>query len=342
MNYPGLSIVVIGRNEGRRLQRCLESIHEMHRPADGLEIIYVDSGSVDGSREAASETGIKVVVLKSGRFTAGRARQAGARAASAPFLFFVDGDTVVAAEFAVRALEEFRDPHVAVVFGRTHELDARRSVFHRAFDLQWRTFPLVSPETSMGTAMMRRSAFDAAGGYDPDIPCGEDAEICGRLRRRGFLARGLDVPMVAHDLTMTGWSQYWWRMVRNGYGCADVIDRFAPPEMTLLRSRVQHAWIWGVLLLLLPAAAATCSIVFRSWFPVGILVGFLAATLLLASWRTYRATGERLNSIVFAVHMYAKEVPRMIGQMRFYRDKRKRQRTLIDYRTSSRTVYGIR
>jgi len=315
-----VSVVVIGRNEGGRLRRCLESVEEMQAPAEGVEVVYVDSGSTDGSAQMAAEMGARVVRLESGRFTAGRARDAGWREARAAFVFFVDGDTVVAPRFAVQALEEFRDERVGVVFGRTRELHANRSVFHRAFDLQWRTFPLGAAETSMGTALMRRSAIEAAGGYDPEIPSGEDAEICGRIRRKGFTIRGVDLPMVAHDLTMTRWGQYWWRMVRNGYGLAEVTDRFAPEEMRLLRSRVRHAWVWGVLTPLLAPVA-------------GVAV-------LVTAWKTYRATGERWSALVFAVHTYLKEVPRMIGQMRYRWDKRRGQRTLIEYKTGSRRVHG--
>ncbi|NEQ24281.1 MAG: glycosyltransferase, partial [Microcoleus sp. SIO2G3] len=71
MNQVG--IVVIGRNEGDRLIRCLDSIVGANRP-----IVYVDSGSTDGSCQSAIDRGVEVVNLDlSIPFTAARARNAG-------------------------------------------------------------------------------------------------------------------------------------------------------------------------------------------------------------------------------------------------------------------------
>jgi glycosyltransferase involved in cell wall biosynthesis len=47
----GLPVVVIGRNEGDRLEQCLRSVAAM-RPVSGpVEVIYVDSASTDGSAQ---------------------------------------------------------------------------------------------------------------------------------------------------------------------------------------------------------------------------------------------------------------------------------------------------
>ena len=65
--------VIIGRNEGARLIRCLESI-----PASARPMVYVDSGSTDGSVEAARAHGAIVHPLDMARpFNAARARDEG-------------------------------------------------------------------------------------------------------------------------------------------------------------------------------------------------------------------------------------------------------------------------
>ena len=64
--------VVIGRNEGARLQRCIASL-----PPEAA-VVYVDSGSTDGSAQWARDSGINVLELDlSLPFTAARARNAG-------------------------------------------------------------------------------------------------------------------------------------------------------------------------------------------------------------------------------------------------------------------------
>ena len=68
-----VAAVVIGRNEGDRLVRCLKSLHGQAAP-----IVYVDSGSTDSSVESAKALGAEVVSLDMTQpFTAARARNAG-------------------------------------------------------------------------------------------------------------------------------------------------------------------------------------------------------------------------------------------------------------------------
>src|SRR5690606_14378807 len=84
--------VVIGRNEGQRLRRCLESL-----PTALPCVVYADSGSSDGSPVLARALGARVVALTEGPFTASRGRAAGledllARRPLVEFVQFVDGD----------------------------------------------------------------------------------------------------------------------------------------------------------------------------------------------------------------------------------------------------------
>src|SRR4051794_959052 len=92
-----VGIVVIGRNEGERLRRCLLSVI-----GTGRAVAYVDSGSSDGSVELAKRLGATVVELDMSRpFTAARARNAGFErltqvAPDLAYVQFVDGDCEIA------------------------------------------------------------------------------------------------------------------------------------------------------------------------------------------------------------------------------------------------------
>ena len=73
MSSTGLAVVVIGRNEGERLRRCLDSIS-----GRAEVVVYVDSGSSDGSPELAATRCSHVLALDMDLpFTAARARNAG-------------------------------------------------------------------------------------------------------------------------------------------------------------------------------------------------------------------------------------------------------------------------
>ena len=67
-----ITVVIIGRNEGERLVRCLESVRAMLGEMPGTEMVYVDSGSTDGSVARALRFGAAVVEL-TGRCSAARA-----------------------------------------------------------------------------------------------------------------------------------------------------------------------------------------------------------------------------------------------------------------------------
>src|SRR5258708_35559821 len=120
-----VSIVVIGRNEGGRLVRCLESIQSMRAMPGGIEIIYVDSASTDGSLERAAKFGVQIVSADSQYPCAAAARNIGWNLSKAPIVLFIDGDTVLDPNFVADSLGDFADPKVAVVFGHRREIRPR-------------------------------------------------------------------------------------------------------------------------------------------------------------------------------------------------------------------------
>ncbi len=217
-----LGAVVIGRNEGQRLQRCLESL-----TARADHIVYVDSGSTDGSVELARSMGIDVVALSASTpFTAARARNAGAEhiLSSWPdlqFLQFVDGDCEVHPEWLSRGLAAlFARPEVAIVCGRRRERFRRATRYTRLADMEWDT-PVGDTLYCGGDALMRVAAFTTVGGFNPTLIAGEEPELCVRLRRRGWSVLRIDADMTTHEIEMTKFRQWWLRTARGGYAYAE-------------------------------------------------------------------------------------------------------------------------
>ncbi|MET0170029.1 MAG: glycosyltransferase family A protein, partial [Aliihoeflea sp.] len=115
-----IGIVVIGRNEGRRLVDCLTSVL-----GRGKTAVYVDSGSTDDSVATAARMGATVVLMDRGaRFSAARARNLGFaqlmhEAPNTTFVQFIDGDCQLQPDW-ISAATAFLDqnPDVALVCGR--------------------------------------------------------------------------------------------------------------------------------------------------------------------------------------------------------------------------------
>jgi glycosyltransferase involved in cell wall biosynthesis len=241
-----VGVVAIGRNEGDRLRRCLESVI----PLAG-RVVYVDSASSDGSPALARSLGATVVDLDMSKpFTAARARNEGFERLlelepGLELVQFVDGDCEVVAGWmavAVSALDA--DPGVAVVCGRRRERHPERSIYNRLCDFEWDT-PVGEALSCGGDAMMRVPPLLEVGGYDAGLIAGEEPDLCLRLRQRGHRVLRVGAEMTIHDAAMTRFGQWWRRAVRAGHAFAEGAARHGrPPERHWVRE-TRSLVVWG-------------------------------------------------------------------------------------------------
>ncbi len=242
-----VGVVAIGRNEGERLRKCLESLAGL-----AGRVVYVDSGSTDGSVGLAQSLGIDVLELDMrAPFTAARARNEGFRRLRALFpalayVQFVDGDCEVMGNWLATAanfLQSHRD--VAVVCGRRRERYPERSLYNMMCDIEW-SAPAGEAKSCGGDAMARIEAFEAVKGYRPDLICGEEPELCVRLRAAGWRIWRLPDEMTLHDAAIARFGQWWKRALRSGFAVAQGVDLHgAPPERHCVRES-RSAWFWGL------------------------------------------------------------------------------------------------
>jgi GT2 family glycosyltransferase len=218
-----VGVVVIGRNEGERLKRCLDSLQ-----GRGWPVVYVDSGSTDGSLALARNMNCEALALDPARpFSAARARNEGVSWMSRQrpeleYLQLLDGDTELLdgwVDEGLRALES--RPDACAVVGRLKERHPEQSVYNRICDLEWK-LPLGEVHMFGGIAMMRVKAFVEAGGFDASLIAGEEPEFAQRLRRSGWKILSLDKDMALHDAGLTRFGQWWKRALRSGHAYAQV------------------------------------------------------------------------------------------------------------------------
>ncbi len=240
---PIIDAVVIGRNEGAHLVACLNSLQDKVR-----HVIYVDSGSSDGSPNAARTAGAEVVDLDmSLPFTAARARNAGlARLNGAEFVQFVDGDCQVDAGWIAYAAGHLAaDATLAVVCGRRRELHPEASIYNRLCDIEWNT-PIGPALACGGDALMRVTALDPACGFREDLIAGEEPELCLRLRQAGWGIERLDHEMTMHDANILRFGQWWTRSRRTGHAFAEGAHLHGrPPDRHWVRE-TRRALFWGL------------------------------------------------------------------------------------------------
>lgn len=240
--------VVIGRNEGERLARCLKSLIEQ---TQSDWIVYVDSGSTDSSVSLAKGLGIEVVELDmSVPFTAARARNAGYGRLkelhqSFEFVQFIDGDCELIEDWLSVACAELEGADgLAVVFGTQSERFPNRTFWNRLINHEWEG-EARETDACGGNAMIRRQALDQVGGYRDDLIAGEEPELCYRMRQKGWRILRLNAGMALHDADMRRISQWWQRNRRAGHAFAEVsaLHRAEPERFWVTETR--RALIWG-------------------------------------------------------------------------------------------------
>jgi GT2 family glycosyltransferase len=278
-----MAAVVIGRNEGERLEPSLRSAQSARLP-----VVYVDSGSTDGSASVASKLDIAVVELDPSRpFSAARGRNEGLREAlrrwpEIDYVMFLDGDCVLNPDFPVRAARTFEQyPDCAIVTGHLTERSPEASIYNRLCSIEWRSpaGPILSMSGLGGIMAIRVSAFCEVGGFNEQAIAGEEPDLGVRLGLAGHSFIKIDEAMATHDAQMLRFGQWWRRAVRGGHALA---HRYATHGRTRFRDgrrELLSALFWGfalpvvVLLLSLPTH--------------GLSLLLLAAYGVIA-WRVYR------------------------------------------------------
>ena len=345
MNDVG--VVAIGRNEGERLRGCLASLVGRDRVA---ALVYVDSNSTDGSVDLARSMGVEVIELDMSRpFSAARARNEGfarlkAVAPGIEYVMFVDGDCEVVASWIARARAELEArPGAAVVCGRRREKFPEATIFNRLADLEWDT-PVGEALACGGDSVMRASAFEAVGGFDPTCPAGEEPQLCTRLRKAGWTVYRVDAEMTRHDLAMTDSRQWWKRHYRSGYAGLDVSTRF-PGEPRLFLAELRRARTWGAGL---PAAAVAAGL--GAGLALGPLaglgvVGVAALAYPLQALRLAAKIRPRVvdtpTALAYGYHTTVAKWANLSGQIGYLRDRRRgRSARLIEYKAPEPAAAG--
>jgi len=325
---PALSVVIIGRNEGERLERCILSAQAIDGWAPA-EILYVDSGSTDGSLDLAARLGATVLPLSPGAFTAARARNLGWRQAKGEFVLFLDGDTILNDAFPLHALAELhKDPTNAAAWGHRREVCPCLSVYVRILDLDW----VYKPGETLffgGDVLVRRAALDAVNGFDETLIAGEEPEMCRRMRNLGWHIQHIDFPMTLHDLAITRFGQYWRRSQRAGYAFAAVSARFRGTPEPFWSQEASHNRLRGIFWLLSLLVAIAASIILLSPWPFTIWL-LILLTLAIRTALHYRWKSAPWKTLLlYGIHSHLQQIPIFFGQLQFMRNRNK---ALMEYK----------
>tara|TARA_B100000941_G_scaffold290831_1_gene275114 strand:- start:330 stop:1346 length:1017 start_codon:yes stop_codon:yes gene_type:complete len=186
-----VSIAVCVRNGLDWIDGCLESlVNQTHRP---IEIILVDDGSTDGSKEKCQSWSDHelVQVISQSQLGLSAGRMAALDASKGEWFAITDIDTMAEADWIQRMLESSisrESEDVVAVTGRT--------VFSRAEDVistirsieiesKYRSRPRITKLANGPCSMFKRDKLIEIGGFNPKWYHAEDMEVSLKLVQAG-------------------------------------------------------------------------------------------------------------------------------------------------------------
>lgn len=233
---PETSIIIRAFNEERWLPDVMSAI-QRQRYRD-FEVLLVDSGSLDRTREIAAAGGARIVRLRKEDFTYGYALNLGIREARGRFMAIVSAHAIPADERWLESLiEPLRSADTAVVFGgqRGHAV----SKFSEARDFE-RVFP-GAPQwmddehvfVNNANAAVRRDLWEQHP-FDEGLPGLEDAQWAMHWLARGKAVRYEPAACVYHVHTES------WPQVRERYYREGMAGRWA--KVRIIRNIPGEVW----------------------------------------------------------------------------------------------------
>lgn len=327
-----VAIVAIGRNEGERLKSCLRTVI-----GAVPTVVYVDSGSVDGSAAYAAAQGCHVVELDPSRpFSAARARNEGfacvlQHAPAAQYIQFLDGDCDLVDGWLGHGLAALAArPDVGLVCGNVRELHPDATIYNKLCDLEWQQ-PAGEIRSAGGRFLVRTEVFRVVGGFRADVIAAEDDEFCIRVRGLGWKILQLDAEMARHDMNMTRFQEWWRRCKRTGHAFAQVASLHGSGQERYFVRDIHRIWTWA---LILPALALCLAPLTHG---LSLLALLCAYGLQFA--RTYSRCRKRgwigREALIYSWFTALFKFPALFGLCEYYwRHRRGDAFTIIEYRRS--------
>lgn len=295
-----LSIIVVNYNGGERFVRCIASIFE-HLPATAVQVIVSDNASADKSGERAAALHPAVELLRhEGNLGLCKAFNRALRVATGKYVLSLDNDTRLlpgTLDELIRYLDT--NAEAGAVGGRLlnpdmtiqraargqpsawNALFGRRSVLTRVFPgnpFTKRYLMLEHTDTnepfevdwsSLAALMVRRDVLESVGGLDEDyFVYWSDADLCARIRRRGWNIYSIPTARIVHDESLAG---------RKGRQSSKmIIDFHKGAYRHYVRNRVQGVWRFPLILV------ALAGLTLRA----GCIIGYGYCAQWLRLWRT--------------------------------------------------------
>jgi glycosyltransferase involved in cell wall biosynthesis len=285
-----VSIIVPALNEEKMIGRCLESLAALDFARERFEVIVVDNGSSDRTREISEsfQDRLNLRVLEKRGVRISGLRNLGAREAQGSIVAFLDADCLAPKEWLERLIQLLPAEGAGIV--GAHYLLPQESTW---VGRTWHRYQEAekSGEVShvpAGDLVMRREDFLRIGGFDESIQTNEDYELCERARASGMTVRAVPEIGVVHLGTAQSLRVFFRKQAWHGTHVVKVFLRNISGSHNF--KAVMFA-AWTLFWFIAMVAAAAWAIVDRRvwWAPVVSIAALLAPALALAIKQVLRS-----------------------------------------------------
>jgi glycosyltransferase involved in cell wall biosynthesis len=191
-----ISIVIPAYNNGRYLVRTIGSIFKQSYPTDKFEVIVVDDGSTDDTKECVER--LQGSLSGSLRYFYQRnkgpsaARNLGIKNARGDIIVFTDSDCVVCESWLEEITGAYDNDRVAGVGGIIKPVPGNSIVSRYCAYVKMKNMPEMDKTGIVylitANASFSKDCLDSVKGFDEryDFPGAEDRDLCCRLRKMGY------------------------------------------------------------------------------------------------------------------------------------------------------------
>ena len=198
-----MSVVIPTYNRAQLVREAVASVlAQTYRP---VEVIVIDDGSTDATDQVLAPHDWLRLVRQEHTGMPGQARNAGARLARGAYLAFLDSDDLWLPQKLELQVAAATTGAEVVHHTRERWQRAGRVVSQRAQHHRWSgdlfADSLRKCVIGPSTVLLRRTVFEAAGGFREDLQVAEDYELWLRLTARhrvGYLDRELVIKRAGH------------------------------------------------------------------------------------------------------------------------------------------------
>lgn len=222
VNNKDLSIVIIGHNEEKNIDRTINAINNLKLDGLLVEIIYIDSNSTDDSIYLLKQyNGINVYKIQANRYTASLARFVGSNIAKGKYILFLDGDMEIEKDtdinFCINTLQNNND--IGLISGKLPEFWYKdEKVINKIKDRYNVRHEIESLSDPGGYFIVSNKLLKDVGNFNIELSCNEEIDLFSRIKKiKPMLVRSNKISCIHHFYMNDGSKNYLNRFSKGYY-----------------------------------------------------------------------------------------------------------------------------